>query len=159
MMTLACLAVLCPANEYVEAEETITNIQIIGIVEGQKIAEGKKITLRGSAHGTDGSGPEDLTYSWYAGTTLIGQTQDITWKVRGSGHTPIRLLVEDRHGNEADLVINITVRDVITGCGPTTWDICLPFVAIGVVVTCVVAFSIIAFYRLGQGPPPPDRGR
>jgi hypothetical protein len=86
-------------------------LQIIGIVEGQKIDEGKKITLRGSALDIDDDA-DKLVYRWYAGTTLIGQTQDITWKVKGKGLTPIKLVVSDAEQAETELAMNITIKQV-----------------------------------------------
>ncbi|MCK5252107.1 MAG: hypothetical protein KAQ96_04125, partial [Thermoplasmata archaeon] len=86
-------------------------LQIIGIVEDQKIDEGKKIQLRGSASDIDDDA-DKLVYRWYAGTTLIGQTQDITWKVKGKKDTPIKLVVSDAEQAESETVINITVKEV-----------------------------------------------
>ena len=86
-------------------------LQIIGIVEAQKIDEGKKIQLRGNAEDIDDDA-DKLVYRWYAGTTLIGQTQDITWKVKGKKDTPIKLVVSDAEQAESETVINITVRKV-----------------------------------------------
>ena len=85
----------------------VYNLQVIGIVEGQRVDEGHRLFLRASAASTDPV--EELTYLWYAGTTLIGQTQEIEWKVRGRGRVPVRLVVEDRYGTEAELTVNITV--------------------------------------------------
>ncbi|MCJ2540313.1 MAG: tandem-95 repeat protein, partial [Candidatus Thermoplasmatota archaeon] len=86
-------------------------LQIIGIVEAQRIDEGKKIQLRGNAVDIDDDA-DKLVYRWYAGTTLIGQTQDITWKVKGKKDTPIKLVVSDAEQAESETVINITVREV-----------------------------------------------
>jgi hypothetical protein len=85
------------------------SLQIIGLVEGQKIDEGKKITLRGTAVDIDDT-PDKLVYRWYAGTTLIGQTQDITWKVKGKGTTEIRLVVADAEQAETEISMNVTIN-------------------------------------------------
>lgn len=86
-------------------------LQIIGIVEGQKIDEDKKIQLRGSALDIDDDA-DKLVYRWYAGTTLIGQTQDITWKVKGKKDTVIKLVVSDAEQAESELAMNITVKEI-----------------------------------------------
>jgi hypothetical protein len=86
-------------------------LQIIGIIEGQKIDAGKKLTLRGTALDIDDDA-DKLVYRWYAGTTLIGQTQDITWKTKGKGATPIKLVVSDAEQAETELVMNITIKEV-----------------------------------------------
>jgi hypothetical protein len=109
-------------------------LNIIGIVEGQKIDEGKKITLRGTAQDIDDDA-DKLVYRWYAGTTLIGQTQDITWKVKGKGTTPIRLVVADAEQAETEMAVNITVKEVSDGPGFQT---VLAVLAVGIIATLAI---------------------
>jgi hypothetical protein len=86
------------------------SLQIIGLVEGQKFTEGDKITIRGTAVDIDDS-PDKLVYRWYAGTTLIGQTKDITWKAKGKGLTPIKLVVADAEQAETEFIVNVTIKE------------------------------------------------
>ncbi|UCC92612.1 MAG: tandem-95 repeat protein [Thermoplasmata archaeon] len=109
-------------------------LQIIGIVEGQKIDAGKKITLRGSALDIDDDA-DKLVYRWYAGTTLIGQTQDITWKVKGKGNTPIKLVVADAEQAETELAMNITIREVDEGPG---FEMVFVVAAIGIIAILAI---------------------
>jgi hypothetical protein len=110
-------------------------LQIIGIVEGQKIDEGKKIQLRGTALDIDDD-PDKLVYRWYAGTTLIGQTQDITWKVKGKGLTSVKLVVSDSEQAETELSMNITIKKVDDSPGFGTF---VAVMAFGVIAMMAVA--------------------
>jgi hypothetical protein len=116
-------------------------IQIVGIVEGQKVDVGKKITLRGMARDADGKPMDDCPYRWYAGTTLIGDTQEITWRTEGRGTTPIKLVVVDREGNSWELVMNITLRNVTNGHLPV-WHL------IGDALPCIVVFTAVGLTTL-----------
>jgi len=110
-------------------------LQIIGIVEGQKFDAGKKVQLRGTAVDIDDDA-DKLVYRWYAGTTLIGQTQDITWKVKGKGVTPIKLVVSDAEQAETEMSVNVTVKEVTDSPGFGT---VLTVMAVGVIALMVVA--------------------
>ncbi|MCK5252400.1 MAG: hypothetical protein KAQ96_05600, partial [Thermoplasmata archaeon] len=88
------------------------NLQIIGLVPNQKVTEGQKILLRGTAQDIDHNA-DKLIYKWYAGTTLIGQTQDFTWKVKGKGITEVKLIVSDGSGAdslESSHGVNVTIQ-------------------------------------------------
>jgi hypothetical protein len=87
------------------------SLQILNLVEGQKVRTDKKYQLLGQADDVDNDQAE-LTYMWYAGTTLIGQTKDITWKPKGSGLTEVRLVVSDPDGGETTLSMNVTVKKI-----------------------------------------------
>ncbi len=90
------------------------NLQIIGLVPNQKVDEGQKILLRGTAQDIDNDA-DKLIYKWYSGTTLIGQTQDFTWKVKGKGITVVKLVVSDGSGAdslEASYGVNVTIKQV-----------------------------------------------
>ncbi len=94
-----------------------TDLQIIGLVPNQKIKQDQKITLRGTAQDIDNDA-DKLIYKWYAGTTLIGQTQDFTWKVKGKGLTEIKLIVSDGTGADAletTMSTNVTIQEVDDG--------------------------------------------
>jgi hypothetical protein len=85
------------------------NLNIIGLVDLQKIKEGSKVTLRGTA--TDQENTEtQLTYKWYAGTTLIGSFQVFEWEVKGNGATEIILEVTDQDGGKATKSLNVTIE-------------------------------------------------
>jgi hypothetical protein len=126
-------------------------MQIIGIVEGQKISPGKKITLRGSAYDVDTGDVDAFSYQWYAGTRPIGETQEIKWKVKGRGHVPIKLVVIDSEGQESQLVINITVVSVpICPSGYYYWLTIIVCIALPLVM--VVAVSTVVFnHNKGKG--------
>jgi hypothetical protein len=111
------------------------SLQIIGLVEGQNIDEGKKITLRGTAVDIDDT-PDKLVYRWYAGTTLIGQTQDITWKVKGDGATTIKLVVADAEQAETEHTMNVTVKKQEEGPG---FEMAFAVMAIGVIAMMAIA--------------------
>jgi len=85
------------------------NLEIIGIINGQKLDEDKKIQLRANALDIDDDA-DKLVYKWYAGTTLIGQTQDITWKVKYQKDATLKLVVSDSEQAETELVYNITIK-------------------------------------------------
>jgi len=88
------------------------NLQIIGLVLNQKVTEDQKILLRGTAQDIDNDA-DKLIYKWYAGTTLIGQTQDFTWKVKGKGITEVKLVVSDGAGAdslESSYGVNVTIK-------------------------------------------------
>jgi hypothetical protein len=110
------------------------DLQIIGLVEGQKIDEGKKITLRGSALDIDDDA-DKLVYRWYAGTTLIGQTQDITWKVKGKGVTPIKLVVADAEQAETEMSVNITIREIKEDPG---FEMVFAVMAVGIIALLAI---------------------
>jgi hypothetical protein len=86
-------------------------LQILNLVEGQKVRTDKKYQLLAQADDVD-NGPEELTFMWYAGTTLIGQTKDISWKPKGNGLTEVRLVVSDPEGGETTLSMNVTVKKI-----------------------------------------------
>ena len=134
-------------------------IGIIGIIEGQKLTEGMKVQLRGSA--TDGAGDpmENVTYRWYTGTTLIGQTPEILWKVKGHRNTQVRLLVEDQEGREAEEVVNVTIKNVEYGEPLFPVEMCYAFVLASVIILTAMSLS---FWYLSKGlpgdrQPPPYR--
>ncbi len=85
------------------------DLSIIGVIPGQTLKEGKKVQLRGTALDIDDDA-DKLVYKWYLGTTLIGQTQDITWKVKGPKNSQLKLVVSDSEQAEAELVYNITIE-------------------------------------------------
>jgi hypothetical protein len=94
-------------------------LQIIGLVANQKIKVGQKLALRGTATDIDNDA-DKLIYKWYAGSTLIGQTQDFAWKVKGKGLTEIKLIVSDGAGADAlesSTSINVTIQEVDDGPG------------------------------------------
>jgi hypothetical protein len=128
----------------------VYNVQIIGIVEGQKVSEGQRVMLRASAASTDP--PDELTYRWYAGTTLIGQTQDITWKVRGRGHVSVRLVVEDRYGTEAELTVNITVRSISSPPDRSFIYTCLSTIVVVIILVVYKTAMWIGADRVGKLP-------
>jgi hypothetical protein len=90
------------------------NLQIIGLIPNQKLTEEQKILLRGTAQDIDNDA-DKLIYKWYAGTTLIGQTQDFTWKVKGKGITEVKLIVSDGSGADAletSYSVNVTIKEL-----------------------------------------------
>jgi hypothetical protein len=95
------------------------DLQIIGLLEGQKVKTDKKYQLMANAKDVDNT-PEELTYMWYAGTTLIGQTQTLQWKPKGKGLTEVRLVVSDPEGGETTFSMNVTVQKVGDSPGFTT---------------------------------------
>ncbi|UCC92825.1 MAG: hypothetical protein JSW25_09210 [Thermoplasmata archaeon] len=123
-------------------------VQIIGIVEGQKIDSDRKIQLRGALLDEFDDPIEGCSYRWYAGIELIGDTQDLTWRVEGRGQVPIRLVVIDPEGQEFDHVVNVTIR-VVTNGHPDIWyyiGLALPFIMVFVTVG-VITFLVALWHR------------
>jgi hypothetical protein len=115
------------------------NLQIIGLVPNQKVTEGQKILLRGTAQDIDNDA-DKLIYKWYAGTTLIGQTQDFTWKVKGKGITEVKLIVSDGSGTdslETSYGVNVTIKqaDVEPGFEMMFAVVAIAFIGIIAVVS------------------------
>jgi hypothetical protein len=111
------------------------SLQIIGLVQGQKVDEGDKILLRGSAQDIDDDASQ-LIYKWYAKGVLIGQTQDFTWKVKGKGLTEVKLIVSDGAGPDAlesEYSVNVTVREVTDGPGFESVFVVAAIAVIGII--------------------------
>jgi len=160
LLLLACaIMVIDPVDAATTEDPDDISVEIEGIIEGQRLQEGQKVQLRGMATDTDGKVVENVNYLWYAGTTLIGQTQDIVWRVRGSKNTPIKLLVQDPDGHEAERVVNVTIRPNTEGDSLFLIETCYAFVlALAIIVT---ALALSFWYLLRDTPsvrrPPPHR--
>ncbi len=92
------------------------SLGIVPLIDNQTFRTDKKYQLVGKAEDVDNS-PEELTYNWYLGTTLIGQTQTITWKPKGSGLKELHLVVTDPDGAETEHKVNIKIKKIDDGPG------------------------------------------
>lgn len=111
------------------------SLQIIGLVQGQKVTQEDKILLRGTAQDIDNDAG-NLIYKWYAKDTLIGQTQDFTWKVKGKGLTEVKLVVSDGAGADAlesTYSVNVTIKEIKEDPGFETMFAVVAIAFIGII--------------------------
>ncbi len=107
-------------------------LSIIGLLVGQEVKTDKKYQLMAQAKDVDNT-PEELTYMWYVGTTLIGQTQTLEWQPKGKGLTEVRLVVSDPAGDESTLSLNVTIKKAEESPGFTSVIGVLAMAIIGVI--------------------------
>ena len=108
------------------------DLSIIGLLIGQEVKTDKKYQLMATAKDVDNT-PEELTYMWYSGTTLIGQTQTLEWSPKGKGLTEVRLVVSDPAGDETTLSLNVTIKQAEESPGFTSVIGVLAMAIIGVI--------------------------
>jgi hypothetical protein len=92
-------------------EDLGISLGIVPLIPNQTFKTDKKYQLVGKADDVDNQ-PEELQYNWYLGTQLIGQTQTITWKPKGSGLKELRLVVTDPDGAESEYKVNVKIKKV-----------------------------------------------
>jgi hypothetical protein len=123
-------------------------VHIIGLVEGQKITDGKRVQVWAVVHGGEMDPRRDYQYRWYAGGVLIGDEQNMTWKAKGKGLTPLKVVVQDPKGRQAETTMNVTIKS--DACPPpgTFGQMCLSFVYnLPTILLIVVIFIAIQGYR------------
>jgi VCBS repeat-containing protein len=111
-------------------------LSIVGVVEGQQLQEGKTYQLIGSAKDID-NGAEQLTYMWYSGATVIGQTSTVQWKIKGHGATVLKLVVSDPDGGQAMYNVTVQVKAIEKSPGYGSAAALAAFVIVGVMVAAV----------------------
>jgi len=114
----------------VEDVVTAPEVHILGLVDHQKLTNGKIVRLRAVSVDESG-GPWAENYAWYRDNELIGQGPVIDWKVRGHGTEQLTLVGNNGDGVEARASINISVSETPYDPGlDPTW---LRFVTGGVI--------------------------
>jgi len=111
-------------------------LSIVGVVEGQQLLEGKTYQLIGSAKDIDNGG-EQLTYMWYAGATVIGQTATVQWKIKGHGPMVLKLIVSDPDGGQASYNVTVQVKAIAKSPGFGSAAAMAAFIIVGVMVAAV----------------------
>ena len=132
-------------------------VEIIGIIDGQKLVEGKRVQMRGVVTDAGGGQVDDLVYRWYCGTTLIGQTPDIMWRVKGPKLSQVKLVVEDPEGREAERIVNVTIRPYPTSHNDNPIDLCFVIGVLIPIIAVILALAFLAFHSprpRSRGPPP-----
>jgi len=161
VLLLAALEFLAvtPVNGEASDDPDDIAVEIVGIIEGQKLTYGQKVPLRGAAANAEGDWLANVNYSWYAGTTLIGQTQDIVWKVKGPSNTQVKLLVEDRDGRKAEKIVNVTIRRESPPPSDPSMDPCVAVIIVVPIIAVALAFTLNALFSPDPGPrySPPHR--
>ena len=111
-------------------------LSIVGVVPGQQLQEGKTYQLIGSAKDID-NGAEQLTYMWYAGATVIGQTPQVQWKIKGHGAMVLKLVVSDLDGGTATYNATVSVKAIEKQPGFGSVAAMAAFIIVAVMVAAV----------------------
>jgi hypothetical protein len=111
-------------------------LSIVGVVPGQQLQEGKTYQLIGSAKDID-NGAEQLTYMWYAGATVIGQTPQVQWKIKGHGAMILKLVVSDPDGGTATYNATVSVKAIEKQPGFGSAAAMAAFIIVAVMVAAV----------------------
>ena len=85
-------------------------VQILGYIDGQKLAHGKRYTFVASSVDESGE-PWAERYEWYVRTEMIGTGADVNWRPGKIGWYEITLIGRDGNGTRAECSINVSVSD------------------------------------------------
>ena len=83
-------------------------LRIVGIIEGQKLNQGKAYQLVGSATDVDNS-VDQLTYQWKENELIVGNTAMVQWKPKKTGLVTVKLIVSDTDGGQAEYNMTVNV--------------------------------------------------
>jgi hypothetical protein len=85
-----------------------SDVSFTGVLPDARVETGKAYTLFGSATDVDDAA-EDLTYTWYAGTRLVGHGREFVWRPKDAGSTVLRLVASDMAGDSTEFAIPVEV--------------------------------------------------
>jgi hypothetical protein len=125
-------------------------LQLIGLVEGQKVSTESRINLRARSIDETG-GPWADTYKWYQGEKLIGLGPEIAWTPSEFGITKLTVVASNRDGVEARLSVNVSVKS--GPCGPDhdlTW-VCLTTGAMVLIIAIAVVYRVMTSGKVWKG--------
>ena len=127
------------------------DFEIIGLDDGMEMDTGKQYHIEARLLEPD-SNPGDLTYTWYAGTTLIGTEKEFDWTPDGWGVTEVKLIVRSPEGWEIVVSTNVTIDRLIVS-DPPTFPITIAIAIIAILIILIMVKLILDLRRrMGSDP-------
>jgi hypothetical protein len=111
-------------------------LHIVGIMEGQKLEQGKAYALVGSATDVDNTA-DQLTYQWSENDLLFGNSAQVQWKPKKTGVVTVKLVVSDIDGGQAIYNMTVNVKKVDDGPGFGSFAAFAAFVIASTMVAAV----------------------
>ena len=116
------------------------SVEIVGLVEGQRVDRNLKIELEAAAVDEWGE-PWGVQFLWYLDGDYLGNGRTFTWKppYDGKGPAKVRLVVVNETNERVEVSVNVTIYHRDNGNLEVLMNgACIVMVALGMVMTAVL---------------------
>ena len=127
------------------------DFDIIGLDDGMIVDNGKLYHIEARLLEID-SDPGDLSYTWYAGTTLIATEREFDWRPDGMGVTEVKLVVRSSEGWEVVVSTVVKIR-MLNVSDPPTYPIAIALSIIAIIIVLTMVKLIVDSRRRKRSGP------